>query len=59
MPGFSIRNPYFIVVICLVLLVIGATSLMRMPAAMREAISRPAVIMIRIGTRRFCATRHV
>ena len=27
MPGFSIRNPYFIIVICLVLLVIGATSM--------------------------------
>ena len=31
MPGFSIRNPYFIIVICLVLLVIGVTSMARMP----------------------------
>ena len=31
MPGFSIRNPYFIIVICLTLLVIGVTSLARMP----------------------------
>jgi len=31
MPGFSIRNPYFITVICLTLLVIGVTSLSRMP----------------------------
>src|ERR1700685_1324783 len=31
MPGFSIRNPYFIIVICLTLLVMGVTSLARMP----------------------------
>ena len=31
MPRFSIRNPYFIIVVCLVLVVIGVTSLVRMP----------------------------
>ena len=31
MPGFSIRNPYFIVVLCLALVVIGLTSIVRMP----------------------------
>jgi HAE1 family hydrophobic/amphiphilic exporter-1 len=31
MPRFSIRNPYFIIVICLALTVIGVTSMARMP----------------------------
>jgi len=31
MPRFSIRNPYFIIVVSLVLAVIGVTSLVRMP----------------------------
>ena len=31
MPGFAIRHPYFIVVVCMVLVLIGATSLVRMP----------------------------
>jgi len=45
MPGFSIRNPYFIVVICLVLLVIGATSLMRMPVDLFPPINLPEVVV--------------
>jgi hydrophobic/amphiphilic exporter-1 (mainly G- bacteria), HAE1 family len=45
MPGFSIRNPYFIVVICLVLLVIGATSLLRMPVDLFPAINLPEVVV--------------
>jgi HAE1 family hydrophobic/amphiphilic exporter-1 len=43
MPGFSIRNPYFIIVICLVLLVIGATSLIRMPVDLFPPINLPEV----------------
>src|ERR1700676_5127304 len=31
MTRFSIRNPYFVIVVCLVLTVIGVTSLARMP----------------------------
>ena len=31
MPRFSIRNPYFIVVVCLALAVIGINALSRMP----------------------------
>ena len=31
MSGFSIRNPYFIVVVCLIVAVVGVTSLVRMP----------------------------
>jgi len=45
MPGFSIRNPYFIVVICLLLLVIGATSLMRMPVDLFPPINLPEVVV--------------
>lgn len=45
MPGFSIRNPYFIIVICLVLLVIGATSLLRMPVDLFPPINLPEVVV--------------
>ena len=45
MPGFSIRNPYFIIVICLVLLVIGATSLVRMPVDLFPPINLPEVVV--------------
>ena len=45
MPGFSIRNPYFVIVICLVLLVIGVTSLARMPVDLFPAINLPEVVV--------------
>ncbi|HEV3330044.1 MAG TPA: efflux RND transporter permease subunit [Bryobacteraceae bacterium] len=45
MAGFSIRNPYFIVVICLALLVIGATSLARMPVDLFPPINLPEVVV--------------
>jgi HAE1 family hydrophobic/amphiphilic exporter-1 len=45
MPGFSIRNPYFIVVICLVLLVIGVTGLSRMPVDLFPPINLPEVVV--------------
>jgi len=45
MSGFSIRNPYFIVVICLALLVIGVTSLARMPVDLFPAINLPEVVV--------------
>jgi multidrug efflux pump subunit AcrB len=45
MPGFSIRNPYFIVVICLALLVIGVTSLSRMPVDLFPPINLPEVVV--------------
>jgi multidrug efflux pump subunit AcrB len=45
MPGFSIRNPYFIVVICLVMLVIGVTSLARMPVDLFPPINLPEVVV--------------
>ena len=45
MPGFSIRNPYFIVVICLTLLVIGVTSVARMPVDLFPPINLPEVVV--------------
>ena len=45
MSGFSIRNPYFIVVICLTLIVIGVTSLVRMPVDLFPVINLPEVVV--------------
>ena len=45
MPRFSIRNPYFIIVVCLVLAVIGVTSLARMPVDLFPAINLPEVVV--------------
>ncbi len=45
MPRFSIRNPYFIIVICLVLAVIGVTSVARMPVDLFPAINLPEVVV--------------
>jgi HAE1 family hydrophobic/amphiphilic exporter-1 len=45
MPGFSIRNPYFIVVVCLVLLVVGAVSYDRMPVDLFPPINLPEVVV--------------
>ncbi|MDE3165770.1 MAG: efflux RND transporter permease subunit, partial [Acidobacteriota bacterium] len=45
MSGFSIRNPYFIVVVCLVLCVIGVSSLARMPVDLFPAINLPEVVV--------------
>ena len=45
MPRFSIRNPYFIIVVCLVLVVIGVTSLVRMPVDLFPSINLPEVVV--------------
>jgi len=45
MPSFSIRNPYFIIVICLTLLVIGVTSVARMPVDLFPPINMPEVVV--------------
>ena len=45
MSGFSIRNPYFIVVICLALMVVGVTSLVRMPVDLFPSINLPEVVV--------------
>ena len=45
MPRFSIRNPYFIIVVCLALAVIGVTSFVRMPVDLFPTINMPEVIV--------------
>ncbi len=45
MPRFSIRNPYFIVVICLALAVIGINALSRMPVDLFPPINLPVVVV--------------
>src|SRR6202522_2622968 len=45
MPRFSIRNPYFVIVICLVLFVIGVTSIARMPVDLFPPINLPEVVV--------------
>jgi hydrophobic/amphiphilic exporter-1 (mainly G- bacteria), HAE1 family len=45
MPRFAIRNPYFIIVVCLALLVIGLTSLARMPVDLFPPINLPEVVV--------------
>src|SRR5262245_1831598 len=45
MPRFAIRNPYFIIVVCLIIAVVGAASLARMPVDMFPAIRIPVVVV--------------
>jgi len=45
MPRFSIRNPYFIIVLCLVVMVIGVSSLVRMPVDLFPPINIPEVVV--------------
>src|SRR5580700_1251738 len=45
MPRFSIRNPYFIVVICLALAVVGINALTRMPVDLFPPINLPEVVV--------------
>jgi HAE1 family hydrophobic/amphiphilic exporter-1 len=43
MSRFAIRNPYFIVVICLMIMVVGVSSLIRMPVDMFPTMNIPVV----------------
>jgi HAE1 family hydrophobic/amphiphilic exporter-1 len=45
MSRFAIRNPYFIVVVCLIAAVVGATSLLRMPVDMFPSMNIPVVVV--------------
>jgi hydrophobic/amphiphilic exporter-1 (mainly G- bacteria), HAE1 family len=45
MPKFSIRNPYFIIVVCLALIVIGVTAILRMPVDLFPRINMPEVVV--------------
>ncbi len=43
MPGFSIRNPYLIVVLCLIVMILGTVSASDMPVDMFPAVNIPVV----------------
>src|SRR4051794_21577565 len=45
MSGFAIRNPYFIVVVCLIIAVVGASTLARMPVDMFPSMNIPVVVV--------------
>lgn len=45
MSGFAIRNPYFIVVVCLMIAVLGISSLSRMPVDMFPTMNIPVVVV--------------
>jgi multidrug efflux pump subunit AcrB len=45
MSRFAILNPYFIVVVCLIVAVVGVTSLSRMPIDMFPAMNIPVVVV--------------
>jgi HAE1 family hydrophobic/amphiphilic exporter-1 len=43
--NFAIRNPYFIVVVCLIIAVVGVTSIKRMPVDMFPSMNIPVVVV--------------
>ena len=45
MPGFSIRRPYLVLVICLMVAVLGITAVARMPVDLFPAINIPVVVV--------------
>src|SRR5437667_434216 len=45
MSRFAIHNPYFIVVVCLIIAVVGVTSMARMPVDMFPAMNFPVVVV--------------
>lgn len=45
MSGFAIRNPYFIVVCCLMVAIVGSTALVRMPVDLFPPINIPVVVV--------------
>ena len=45
MSKFAVKNPYFIVVLCLVIAVVGGAALVRMPVDMFPAMNIPVVVV--------------
>src|SRR5690349_18833511 len=45
MSSFAIRNPYFIVVVCLIIAVVGVSTLTRMPVDMFPSMNIPVVVV--------------
>src|SRR5246500_5146684 len=50
MPRFAIRHPYLIVVVCLILMLIGITSLARMPVDLFPPINLPEAVVATFHT---------
>jgi multidrug efflux pump subunit AcrB len=45
MPGFSIRNPFFIIVCCMMIAIVGTVALVRMPVDLFPPINIPVVVV--------------
>jgi multidrug efflux pump subunit AcrB len=45
MPYFAVQNPFFILVVCLIIAVVGGMSLVQMPVDMFPAINIPVVVV--------------
>lgn len=45
MPGFAVRNPYFVIVICLIIAVVGSVTVGRMPVDLFPPIPIPVVVV--------------
>src|SRR5438309_8942647 len=45
MSRFAIHNPYFIVVLCLMIAVVGVSSIVRMPVDMFPSMNIPVVVV--------------
>ena len=45
MSGFSIRNPFFVIVACLVVAIVGTVMLARMPVDLFPPINIPVVVV--------------
>ncbi len=45
MSGFSIRYPFFIIMLCLIIVVVGITTVMRMPVDLFPEINIPVVVV--------------
>src|SRR5450432_2545154 len=45
MPRFAIHTPYFIIVVCLIIAVVGVSSIVQMPIDMFPAINIPVVVV--------------
>ena len=45
MAGFSIRNPFFIIVCCLIVAIVGTVTLVRMPVDLFPPINIPVVVV--------------
>jgi len=45
MPGFSLKHPYFVIVVCMFIMVLGLTSLKQMPVDMFPPINIPVVLV--------------